>query len=774
MPGRRISELTALSGAGSASNDDIVIFDADADETKRISRSQLAEGMQTDVQVFSNKTLNLGLNTLTGTTAQFNTALSDNDFATQAGTETLTNKTVSQATNTMLAADGTRVVDFENVAAVKAWNPATAPADGTIISTRAEKFSYEVDSGLAATQVVGSSVKLAARPFDGPFYARSMHTFDVSGVTDERANLQGAIDFARANGKRHMVLPAGTLLIDGTIVVGNTGAGFHTLWIEGATGSFLGTTRLVHAPGQVLNPLINVVGTRMFRLTDLRLSGNNAAPASRNGENFRDSVYANWITPGVSAGRYNPYAGVAFSALQGSDPGAGNNYTFGSYGQAGLASKAFFERIRVEGFVAGAVLAPNAGTPGIEDILFRDSSILENTYGICTTGTQQRNVIVDNCNLQGSWALFDNVTFGSKEGQPIYVRNSNLGKSVNSVQSAVAVGSGTVRDCYFENVRSIGVVGNSGSSARFTETFDGCNMSLIGHDDDGTEEQKDIPIRNFKSLEIINGAILCKNVLLAAPEMPVRLKNVGIRCETTAEQATWGFFAPQGSEWRLSLEGCEMRAYSGPTRYINDVEEVNTVAARALIGPNTREIIRRSDGRRLRIVRHPVSYRGPVISALSYDSKDELSFDFTTAVDRPIAVNDLVMWRVFVPGVNDARATTAILPALRITGISGTRVTCKVIAHIDTTYSPSSVDVVVQNFVNATEATGDTTSGSASITNVTNIGNFQVGDWITFNNPSYPTQVRITGISGTTVTCHRTLNVTATAEPIFNARLVLI
>lgn len=64
MPGKRITDLTALSGAGSANNDDVVIFDATASETKRISRSQLAEGMQADVQVFSNKTIALANNTV--------------------------------------------------------------------------------------------------------------------------------------------------------------------------------------------------------------------------------------------------------------------------------------------------------------------------------------------------------------------------------------------------------------------------------------------------------------------------------------------------------------------------------------------------------------------------------------------------------------------------------------------------------------------------------------------------------------------------------------
>jgi hypothetical protein len=52
-------------------------------------------------QTLTNKTIALGSNTVSGTTAQFNTALSDNDFATLAGAETLTNKTIALGSNTV-------------------------------------------------------------------------------------------------------------------------------------------------------------------------------------------------------------------------------------------------------------------------------------------------------------------------------------------------------------------------------------------------------------------------------------------------------------------------------------------------------------------------------------------------------------------------------------------------------------------------------------------------------------------------------------------------
>lgn len=55
------------------------------------------------VTTLTNKTIALGSNTISGTLAQFNTAVTDADLASLAGVETLTNKTINLTSNTLVA-----------------------------------------------------------------------------------------------------------------------------------------------------------------------------------------------------------------------------------------------------------------------------------------------------------------------------------------------------------------------------------------------------------------------------------------------------------------------------------------------------------------------------------------------------------------------------------------------------------------------------------------------------------------------------------------------
>jgi hypothetical protein len=80
--------LTAGTGITKTYNDNANTITVAIDSTVTINNGS---------QVLTNKTIDLANNTVSGTIAQFNTSLSDADFATLAGTETLTNKTLTSA-----------------------------------------------------------------------------------------------------------------------------------------------------------------------------------------------------------------------------------------------------------------------------------------------------------------------------------------------------------------------------------------------------------------------------------------------------------------------------------------------------------------------------------------------------------------------------------------------------------------------------------------------------------------------------------------------------
>ena len=96
---------TSIVFEGTTANDfetTLQVTDPTADRTITFQDATGTVAFTSDITVsasstntFSNKTIALGSNTVSGTIAEFNTALTDADFATIAGSETLTNKTLT-------------------------------------------------------------------------------------------------------------------------------------------------------------------------------------------------------------------------------------------------------------------------------------------------------------------------------------------------------------------------------------------------------------------------------------------------------------------------------------------------------------------------------------------------------------------------------------------------------------------------------------------------------------------------------------------------------
>ena len=76
----------------------LAITDPTADRTITIPDASGTIVITSSTDTLTNKTIALGSNTITGSTSQFNSALTDDDFVTLTGTETLTNKTLTSPT----------------------------------------------------------------------------------------------------------------------------------------------------------------------------------------------------------------------------------------------------------------------------------------------------------------------------------------------------------------------------------------------------------------------------------------------------------------------------------------------------------------------------------------------------------------------------------------------------------------------------------------------------------------------------------------------------
>ena len=130
------------------------------DEDNMASDSALLPPSQQSVKAFvtsgtvtlSNKTIALGSNTVSGTTAQFNSALSDGSFATLAGSESLTNKTLtSPVINTSVS--GSAILDEDNLASNSATQLATQQSIKAYVDSQVTAQNLDITDGSSTISI---------------------------------------------------------------------------------------------------------------------------------------------------------------------------------------------------------------------------------------------------------------------------------------------------------------------------------------------------------------------------------------------------------------------------------------------------------------------------------------------------------------------------------------------------------------------------------------------------------------------------------------------
>jgi len=147
-------------------------------------------------QTLTNKTITFGNNTISGTTAQFNTALTDGDFVTLAGSETLTNKTLTSPTINgaftnsvneiitrgfeenvnVVASAATGTINFDVATASIWYYTSNATANHTL------NFRYNSSTTLSSKLAVGDAITLVWLNTNGST-AYYPNTIQIDGTT---------------------------------------------------------------------------------------------------------------------------------------------------------------------------------------------------------------------------------------------------------------------------------------------------------------------------------------------------------------------------------------------------------------------------------------------------------------------------------------------------------------------------------------------------------------------------------------------------------------
>lgn len=151
-----------------------------------------------DNQTLTTKTINLSSNTLSGTLTQFNTALSDDNFVSLTGSETLTNKTLTTPVISAISNSGIQTVPTGNGTLVSTNSVGVVTTgmifDGTITNSDISASAAIAVSKLASSTISGVSLgsTLSTLTFNSTYLSGTSYNGSAAVTLTIKANSDGS------------------------------------------------------------------------------------------------------------------------------------------------------------------------------------------------------------------------------------------------------------------------------------------------------------------------------------------------------------------------------------------------------------------------------------------------------------------------------------------------------------------------------------------------------------------------------------------------------
>jgi hypothetical protein len=265
----------------------LAVADPTADRTITLPNATGTVVLKDTTDTLTNKSISLTTNTITGTKAEFNSAMSDADFASLAGSETLTNKTISLASNTVsgttaefntaLTDDnfatlaGTETLTNKTLTSPTLTTPALGtPASGTMTNVTGLPVATGISglgTGVATFLATPSSANLAAALTDEAGSGTVAFTTSPTFVTP-------ALGVATATSVNGTTIPSSKTLVVTTDTLA-VHAATTSAELAGVISDETGTGALVFAntPTLVTPNIGAATGTSLVLSGDLTVNG---------------------------------------------------------------------------------------------------------------------------------------------------------------------------------------------------------------------------------------------------------------------------------------------------------------------------------------------------------------------------------------------------------------------------------------------------------------------------------------------------------------------
>ena len=432
-------------------------------------------------ETLTNKGINLASNTLTGTLAQFNAALSDDDFAGLATAQTLTNKSIALGSNTVtgtLAQFNAALTD-DDFAAVSAGQTLTNKSliDATtfiIDDAAATKRARFEASGITA----GQTRVLTIQDKDGTIATTADTTF-IGTTSISLSRGSGNLALAGISSVAFPGSTSGTVTLQAAATAGTT-----TLTMPATTGTVItsGDT------GTVTNAMLfGSIANAKLSNSSVTYNGVNVALGG-SGTITSNTTNALTIGDGLSGTSFNGSAAVTIAAdstiARRADThfigttSVALNRTTGNLALAGISS------VTLPGATSGNILLTPAAIAGTTTI-----TLPATTGTLVTTGDSGT---VSNTMLANSSITVNPGTGMSggglaSLGGTITLTNSDRGSSQNIFKSIAVIGQTTIATTVNSDTLNV-AVGTVDTLAGLTITTNAATKTLtIGHADTSSQ-----------------------------------------------------------------------------------------------------------------------------------------------------------------------------------------------------------------------------------------------------------------------------------------------